>query len=166
MPIGQIVAPLAETFRHQPGGERIQSSLPDEEVWADPERLSQVVNNLLSNALRYALAGPIVVGARRRNGYLRVEVTDHGPGIPTGEQSRIWEKFYRGSAALMSENRGSGLGLAVVKHLVELHGGQVGLSSKPGHRTTFWFTLPLHSAEGPPEPLVAVNKEDIEHSGR
>lgn len=142
---------LVETFRHQPGGERIQADLSGRlEAWVDVERLSQIVGNLLTNALRYAPSGAIVVGATRRHGDLCVQVTDEGPGIAPEDQQRLWEKFYRGSAALTSRSRGSGLGLAVVKHLVELHDGQAGLSSYPGRGTTFWFSLPGKASTSQP----------------
>jgi signal transduction histidine kinase len=74
---------------------------------------------------------------------VRVEVADRGPGIPLEEQARVWEKFYRGSdVAGLSGARGSGIGLAVVKALVEAQGGRVGLESEPGEGATFWFELP------------------------
>ena len=75
-------------------------------------------------------------------------MADRGPGIPADEQIRVWEKFYRGSAALHSPDRGSGLGLAVVKQLVELQGGQVGLRSPPGGGTTVWFRIPSEELAG------------------
>ena len=144
--VSEVLGHLVESFRHQPGGERIRSELPEgSEAFEDPERLNQIVSNLLSNALRYAEDGEIVIKAARRNGDLRVDVTDCGAGIPLEEQSRVWDTFYRGSKALNSQNRGSGLGLAVVKHLVELHGGRVGLKSAPGEGTTFWFKLPAEA---------------------
>ena len=146
--VSETLGWLIDAFRRQPGGERIVAELAAEEAFVDPERLSQVVGNLLANALRYAPEGPILVRAARRNGWLEVDVSDRGPGIPPDEQGRIWDEFYRGSAALDSQERGNGLGLAVVKHLVELHGGRVGLSSGPGQGTTFRLTVPV---EGPSE---------------
>ena len=140
--IEAVLRLLVETFRHQPGGERIETDIRDTEAWVDPERLTQVVGNLLTNALRYAPEGPIVLRAARRNGRLRVEVVDRGQGIPPIEQPRIWERFYRSAAAVNSPQRGNGLGLAVVKQLVEFHGGRVGLRSTPGEGTTFWLTMP------------------------
>ena len=72
-----------------------------------------------------------------------MEVQDEGPGIPREEQSRIWEKFFRGSGvAGFSVTQGTGLGLAVVKTLVEAQGGHVGVSSEPGRGAVFWFDLP------------------------
>ena len=143
MSVTDVLGPLVHAFRTQPGGGRIMVELPETlEADLDSERLTQMVSNLLSNALRYAPEGPIILRATRESGGLRVEVTDHGPGIPPAEQPRVWEKFYRGERATNSPNRGSGLGLPVVKQLAELQGGRVGVRSRPGQGTTFWFTLP------------------------
>ncbi|MGE3269078.1 MAG: GAF domain-containing protein [Chloroflexota bacterium] len=134
---------LVRTFRTQPGGERIETDLePALMVNADPERLQQVVGNLLTNALAYTTEGPIVVRAHHEGDLVRVQVQDHGPGLSAEEVDRVWESFYRGAQASQLPNRGSGLGLSVVKHLVELHGGKVGARSTPGQGATFWFTLP------------------------
>lgn len=136
---------LVDAFRLQPGGERIVIDVHDElPILVDPQRFSQIVSNLLANALHYAPNGPITVRAEQwKRNWLRLEVVDRGPGIPPDEQPRVWEKFYRGSLPIHSTTRGSGLGLAVVKSLVELHGGQVGLESTPGQRSIFWITVPL-----------------------
>jgi signal transduction histidine kinase len=142
--VADVLAPLVQTFRAQPNGERIVAELPEGlEANLDRDRLVQMVSNLLANALRYAPTGPIVLRATRRGDRLRIEVADEGPGIAPAERERIWEKFYRTEQAISSPNRGSGLGLAVVKQLVELHGGQVGVRSSPHRGTTFWFTLPI-----------------------
>ena len=141
---------VVDTFSSLPGGERITARLPRAlEAEVDPDRFTQIVSNLLTNALRYAPGGPVVVSLTRRGGQLRVEVADTGPGIRPEEHERIWEKFYRGVQELNSPNRGTGLGLSVVKHLVELHGGQVGVRSVPGQGATFWFTLPLVAPQAP-----------------
>ena len=153
--LSDVVGSLVQALRSRPSGERISAELPEGlEIDADPHRLGQVVDNLLTNALRYAPGGPIILRAARRGDELRVDVTDRGPGIPPAERARVWEKFYRGKHASLSPHRGAGLGLAVVKELVELHGGRVGVTSTPGGGTTFWFTVPVqepsHSAEGAP----------------
>jgi signal transduction histidine kinase len=141
--LGDLLESLARTFSAQPGGERISTDLEAGlDVDADPERLHQVVGNLLSNALAYTPDGPIVVRAARENGSARIEVEDHGPGLAVEEVGRVWESFYRGTEAAQLPNRGSGLGLTVVKQLVELHGGTVGVRNTPGQGATFWFTLP------------------------
>src|SRR5262249_9434058 len=112
------------------------------DVNVDPDRLRQIVSNLLSNALTYASEGPITVRARLDGAEARIEVTDAGPGLRPEEIERVWETFYRGAEAAQLPNRGSGLGLTVVKQLVELHGGRVGVQSVPGSGATFWLTLP------------------------
>ena len=146
-----VLGPLIETFRRRPDGGRIVPEIADGVVThVDPERLAQAVSHLLGNALRYAPDGPVVVRAAARDGELRVEVTDRGPGLAVEEQPRVWERFYRGSASLGSADRGSGLGLAVVRHLVELHGGWVGLTSDLGRGATFWFVVPTDPADAAP----------------
>jgi signal transduction histidine kinase len=141
--LSELLEALVRTFGAQPGGERITAELAAGlEVDADPERLHQVVGNLLTNALAYTSQGEILVRAHREQRVVRVEVVDHGPGLADDEASRIWESFYRGTEAAQLPNRGSGLGLSVVKQLVELHGGNVGVRGTPGGGATFWFTLP------------------------
>ncbi|MDP8924708.1 MAG: HAMP domain-containing histidine kinase [Chloroflexota bacterium] len=138
-----VLRSLVDAFRAQPGGERLVAELPEAlEAYLDPERLTQAVSNLVINALPYAPAGPIIVRAERRGDDIVVEVADRGPGLAPAAQGRVWEKFYREAAAVNSPNRGSGLGLAVVKPLVELHGGRVGVCSRPGRGATFWFSIP------------------------
>ena len=73
---------------------------------------------------------------------MRVEVADRGPGLADEEIDRVWESFYRGKASAQHPNRGSGLGLTVVKRLVELHQGEIGVQPTPDGGVTFWFTIP------------------------
>jgi signal transduction histidine kinase len=142
-----LLEQVVRAFRSRPGGERIHAELqPGIAVDVDPERLRQIVGNLLSNALTYAEAGPITVRAGLANGEARIDVIDVGSGLLPEEIDRVWETFYRGAEAAQLPNRGSGLGLTVVKQLVDLHGGQVGVRSSPGDGATFWFTLPATPA--------------------
>ena len=141
--LDELLNGLTRTFHTQPGGQRITTELqPGLLVDADADRVHQVVGNLLSNALAYTSDGPILVRAARDGEMVRVDVTDQGPGLSAEEVTRVWESFYRGAQASQLPNRGSGLGLSVVKQLVELHGGDVGVQSTPGQGATFWFTLP------------------------
>ena len=133
-------------FRGQAGGERLAAELSDDASLpghGDPVRVAQAVANLVENALKYAPEGPIVLRAGQVEQMIRVEVIDQGPGVLPAEQPRVWEKFYRGSGvAGLNLVRGSGIGLAVVKALVEAQGGRVGLVSTPGAGACFWLDLP------------------------
>ena len=123
------------------------ADLPRVEV--DPDRVAQVLGNLLDNALRHTLPGGEVVvrlqpGAQRDE--VRVTVSDTGSGIPEEHLPNIFERFYRADRARTRTGGGSGIGLAVVKQLVEAHGGRVWAESQPEEGTAFRFVLP---AAGP-----------------
>ncbi len=112
-------------------------------VRADATRLKQVLMNLLGNAVKFTPeGGRIDLAARLVDGKVRVEVRDTGPGIPPEEQKRIFEAFYRLRQSGKAPE-GTGLGLAITQRLVELHGGQLGLESQPGHGSCFHFSLPV-----------------------
>jgi signal transduction histidine kinase len=141
--LGEHLESLAQAFRTTPGGDRIVTDLEAGlHVDADPERFHQAVGNLLTNALAYTSDGPIVVRASGEPSGVRIEVEDHGPGLAPEDVERVWETFYRGAEAAQLPNRGSGLGLTVVKQIVELHGGTVGVRETAGGGATFWLTLP------------------------
>lgn len=111
-------------------------------VWAFPRGLQQVWINLLDNALRYSPAGgEIEIDAKDREGSLRVHVRDRGPGIAEEHLPRIFERFYRVDPSRSREEGGTGLGLSVVKHLVEKMGGRVGVESRLGEGSVFWVEL-------------------------
>jgi signal transduction histidine kinase len=116
-------------------------------VWADPDMLSRVFDNLCSNALRYTPpGGHIVVTAAQQETTLVISVTDSGQGIPTGALPRLFERFYRADPARQVTTGGSGLGLAIVNAIVEAHGGRVWAENVPDSGARFNFTLPLASA--------------------
>lgn len=107
----------------------------------DATRIAQVLDNLLSNAHKYAPGAPVTVRARVEGDHLRVEVEDEGPGIAPEHIPHLFERFYR-VADNHSAARGTGLGLYICRKIVEAHGGDVGVHSEVGRGTTFYFTLP------------------------
>jgi len=114
-------------------------------IRGDFDRLEQVMNNLLDNALRYTPPGGMVrVGCRDlQPGTLQVTVSDSGPGIPATELPHLFERFYRGGGNQGTGGRkGYGLGLAISREIVRAHGGEIWAASEEGHGTTFVFTLP------------------------
>ncbi len=120
----------------------VETGLP--EVYADAQALVEALLNLLNNAFKYT--GPekrIALVAKREGGAVVLAVADNGPGIPRREQKRIFERFYRAKDPLAREIEGTGLGLAMVKHIALAHGGRVGVESELGKGATFTLALPI-----------------------
>jgi signal transduction histidine kinase len=112
-------------------------------VEGDERRIRQVLFNLLSNAVKFTpQGGSVVVGSARQNGEVLVSVADSGPGIALEDQERIFEEFQQTELGA-EEHEGTGLGLALSRKLVELHGGRIWVESEPGKGSTFTFTLPV-----------------------
>jgi two-component system phosphate regulon sensor histidine kinase PhoR len=123
-----------------------QDSVPSL-VAADGEALSRALWNLLDNAVKYSgTRRDIEVEVICRNGLVLIAVRDHGIGIPTHELKGIFHKFTRGAAANSSGIKGTGLGLAMVRHIVEAHGGTVDVSSTAGEGSTFTIALPVRNS--------------------
>ncbi|MEW6684539.1 MAG: two-component system histidine kinase PnpS [Nitrospirota bacterium] len=119
-------------------------------VVGDEEKLTQVLVNLLDNAVKYTEAGGSVeVTVQSSDGHAIVRVRDTGIGIPPADRDRIFERFYRVDRARSRESGGTGLGLSIVKHIVEAHGGTVSVDSRLGHGSVFTVTLP-QERETPP----------------
>ncbi|MGA3237318.1 MAG: ATP-binding protein [Bryobacteraceae bacterium] len=111
-------------------------------VDADPEFAAQAVKQLVENALKYSPAGsPVVVSAERRDARIVIGVADRGPGIEENERARIFDKFFRGRRHRF-DTKGTGMGLAIAKGIVEAHGGRIWVESEPGQGSVFYFALP------------------------
>ncbi len=157
--VGDVVARAAQVLRYRAEREQVQLEVdiePNLPVCRIDERALQLaVINLIDNALKYAPgSGVVQVSARKERSGIAIRVTDRGPGIARDEQARIFERFVRGSTSrdgVGAPVRGSGIGLALVKHIVESHGGTVGVESELGKGSTFFLTVP---AMGEPEPAV------------
>jgi signal transduction histidine kinase len=118
------------------------------EVDVDPERIGQVLRNLLGNAVAHTpQGGRITVAARAAGGFVSVSVNDTGEGIPAEHLPHIFDRFYRADKSRARQTGGAGLGLAIVKQLVVAHGGTVDVASEPGLGSTFTFTLPVQIPE-------------------
>ena len=120
-------------------------------VEADQEALSQALLNLVNNAIKYSGETKSVrLEVKAAGNRLAISVIDRGIGVPKGEQKKIFEKFYRGEGSLVHETKGSGLGLPLVQHIMEAHGGQVEVESVPGKGSTFTLVLPIDRAKREP----------------
>jgi two-component system clock-associated histidine kinase SasA len=119
----------------------IEKDLP--EIYADPDRIRQVVLNLINNALKYAKGGHCIrLGAIRKNGAVQIEVKDYGPGFSEKRQRSIFKPGYL-QTHLEDHSGGLGLGLALCKSIIETHGGKISVKSKPGKGASFIFTIPV-----------------------
>jgi signal transduction histidine kinase len=148
--VGRLVQAVIQEYRPEllEHGHRavVEESQDMPLALCDETRAAQIVGNLLSNAIKYTPPGGNIVlrlGRDERDGFLRVSVSDDGPGISLEDQEQLFTSFYRGQSARESGAWGAGLGLAIAKSLVELHGGQVWLVSQPGAGSTFHITLPI-----------------------
>jgi signal transduction histidine kinase len=146
-----IVRETVEAFRHpltEQGFEVTIDVEPDlPELSLDEGAIGQALGNLVDNAIKYSDARRwLRVSARRAGDGVAIEVADHGVGIPPAEVPRVFEKFYRVGRSDTQGRRGTGLGLALVKHVVEAHGGRVDVQSRPGEGSRFTLVLPASRA--------------------
>jgi signal transduction histidine kinase len=108
----------------------------------DERKLTQVLLNLVGNAIKFTDAGEVEIKATAANGTFTVAVRDTGPGIAEAEQAKIFEEFQQAESPISRKKGGTGLGLAIAKRIIELHGGRLWVESSPGHGSTFSFTVP------------------------
>ena len=143
-----IASEVAESLRPMAAEKLITIEIesPDKSIsaWADPDRIAEVLMNLLGNAIKFTPAHGKVTLSLARNGseWAKVSVADTGPGIPAEEANRVFDKFYQVSQTERRKTMGTGLGLSIAKALVEMHGGKIWLESDAGQGSTFFFTLP------------------------
>jgi two-component system, OmpR family, phosphate regulon sensor histidine kinase PhoR len=137
-----LMRPIAEKNRIRL---EIESAPEDAMVRCDSEAVSQILSNLMDNAIKYTHPGGCIsVGARQDGDYVEFHVRDTGIGIPEEDLPRLFERFYRVDKARSREMGGTGLGLSIVKHLVAAQEGTTRVESRVGEGSTFFFTLPLH----------------------
>ncbi len=147
-PVEPLVHDVLEAFRYplaQRGFKVDVAMAPDlPEALVDPEAVKQAVANLVDNAIKYSGEGRrIAVAVRSEGDRVAIEVADEGIGIAPGEAERIFEKFYRIGRSETQASRGSGVGLALVKHIAEAHGGRVKVESRPGEGSRFTLYVPV-----------------------
>ncbi len=144
----------ARAARSRPGiGRKIVTDVPTgiPPIFCDPTQIGRVLDNLISNALKYSDADVLVTSlSGPETGGIRTEVSDSGIGIPEADTSSVFDKFFRVTGGPRA-GRGAGLGLAICKAIVEAHGGEIGVISKPGKGSTFWFTIPAYAEDGESE---------------
>ncbi len=133
---------VAEEFRRETGAEVRLTEADAVSIAADAGALSLAVWNLLDNAVKYAPGSAVELRVRRDNGGVRISVADRGPGIAASDQRRIFDRFVRGREAVELGVKGTGIGLAMVKHVAEAHRGRVELESAPGAGSVFTIVLP------------------------
>ncbi len=146
--LGELVSAVVEEFQAQPAarGHNVQLSVSPglPEIEADREALGRAVWNLLDNAVKYSPEStPVWVEVATDGGNLAIRVRDEGPGIPVAEQKQIFRKFVRGSQAKLRGVKGTGIGLAMVQHIVRKHGGEIRLRSELERGSNFTILLPV-----------------------
>ena len=140
--VHSVVEPLAAdkklTFKTE-----VASNLPRGR--GDERRLTQVLLNLVGNAIKFTDSGEVVIKADANNGAFNLSVRDTGPGISPSDQARLFQEFQQADNSITRKKGGTGLGLAISKRIVEMHGGKIWVESQMGQGSTFFVTLPIHA---------------------
>lgn len=145
--VGEVVTRALELSRHRLARAKLEVDLDIDEdlpmLQIDSNALTLAVLNLIDNAIKYAADGErLEVTVRRADGGVALQVRDFGPGVPVGEQEQVFERFYRARSVRLKPVRGSGIGLALVKHIIEAHDGRVTVESEPPDGATFRLWIP------------------------
>ena len=151
LPVADVVPDIVESL--QPVGQAKSIAIQHRhhgapvQISGDRDKLHQILTNLIQNAVKFTPAGGRIQVETKKieGGVVQFCVSDTGCGISLQEQARIFERFYRGEA-IQADQRGAGLGLAITKSLVEMHGGRIWVESRPGHGSRFYFTMPIAPA--------------------
>ncbi len=160
--LGQLMGDFASTLAFRAEEKGIELICPANRVqheWyrGDPGRIRQILTNLVGNAIKFTEQGEVAVSYRRMSrddtgSLLYFSVTDTGIGLSRAQQARLFERFTQADSSTTRRYGGTGLGLAICKQLVEMMGGEIGVESRPGRGSTFWFTLRLTHLEQPVRP--------------
>lgn len=148
--IGSALHRVRRQLADRPVTTHVPSDLPL--VLLDGTLVEQVLINLLENAARYTPEGTAIeIAARLQSKSIIIEVIDHGPGVPSGSELLVFEKFHRGANVVTDGRRGTGLGLTICRAIVQAHGGEIGVENLSVGGARFWFTIPI--SESPPVML-------------
>jgi len=135
-----VVEPLANSKKL---GFKLEAPSDLPRAHGDERRLSQVLLNLVGNAIKFTDTGEVVIKAAAANGSYTIAVHDTGPGIAEADQAKIFDEFQQAESTQTKAKGGTGLGLAIAKRIVEMHGGRLWVESSPGNGSTFFFTVPV-----------------------
>jgi signal transduction histidine kinase len=143
----EVASTMTAVAHAKPVTLELPSAIANQMVWADRDRITQVLTNLISNAIKFTpKAGKVsvTIGPANNDDLLQISVSDTGPGIPEDECTRIFDEFYQISRPGEEKIKGVGLGLAISKKLVEMNGGKISVGSNHGAGSTFTFTVPAY----------------------
>ena len=161
-PVNAVLDGLHSQFAYHQTVDRLDLRVvrSSRSVRSDPRLLAQMIRNLVSNAVKYTVAGRVLLGCRRRGDKLRIEVWDTGIGIPADQLSEIFEEFHQLDNPARERTKGLGLGLAIVQRLAELLGHAIDVRSRPGKGSVFTVEVPLGSDEPVAHPLPATSRTE------
>jgi len=158
--LDEILKDASPQFNILTSGQTLTMHLPANlpSVFVDAKRIAQVLVNLVRNSSAYAPKGTeIDISASVRGGFLQLNVSDQGPGIPPAEHKKVFKAFRRGSHVEDGSAQGAGLGLAICKGLIEAHGGRIWIKRKNTPGTTISFTIPIAAAKNAP----AISEKEV-----